>query len=215
LLTSPVRPVTLDLLRGPVRQQAPILGPKPQETAACLYAGFEGAAAEVQWMLETLRAQWNAAGITAISSVADESVARFWQWQTDFPAEAHLHVRPGQVVGLLEKLGQLIPDCSLIAHAGHGEVRAAVGSAECGMRNAEWVKLLREELRPLIASLGGTMTVLSSPHDAVLTRDDIWGPRGDAFAVMQALKDRFDPKNILNPGRYVFEGTVPLRDRLV
>jgi glycolate oxidase FAD binding subunit len=224
-ISSPVRPAAIDLVLGAARHQAPILGPKGAG-AACFYAGFEGAAAETQWMLETLRGQWHASGITAISSVADDSVARFWQWQTDFPAEVLIRVLPSQVTRLLESIQKILPDCSLIAHAGHGEVRLAVGNAESGAQNPQptgpssapaaederrmveggtSVHLLRERLRPLIASLGGTLTVLSCPTDAVLTREDLWGPRDDAFAVMQALKDRFDPLNILNPGRFIFE----------
>ena len=41
--------------------------------------------------------------------------------------------------------------------------------------------------------------------DNCLTCRDIWGPKGDGFAVMQSLKDRFDPAGILNPGRFIFE----------
>ena len=49
------------------------------------------------------------------------------------------------------------------------------------------------------------MTVLSYPENIELSRHDIWGPPPDGFAVMQSLKDRFDPHNILNPGRFIFE----------
>ncbi|MBN2578172.1 MAG: FAD-binding oxidoreductase [Pirellulales bacterium] len=202
LLCSPVRPVAIDLLLGPARQQAPLLGPKAAGSAACLYVGFEGAAAEVPWMLETLRAEWSAAGVTAISSVADDSVARFWHWQTEFQAQALIRVLPSKLVGLLESVKNIVPACSLIAHAGHGEVRLAapVEAASC-----RFPTMFRAQLRPLVASLGGALTVLSCSADAGWSREDVWGPRGDAFAVMQALKDRFDPENILNPARFVFE----------
>jgi glycolate oxidase FAD binding subunit len=209
LFESPVRPTAVDLLLGPVRHQAPILGPKADGTAACLYVSFEGAASETPWMLETLRTRWNAAGITAISSVADDSVARFWQWQADFPADVLIRVLPSQVTGLLESLLKIVPDYSLIAHAGHGEIlmaaaeRAGPSSAPAAGGGA-FAQLLREQLRPLVASQGGTLTVQHSQADAALNREDVWGPRGDAFAVMQALKDRFDPQGVLNPGRYVF-----------
>jgi len=32
---------------------------------------------------------------------------------------------------------------------------------------------------------------------------DVWGPVGKALRVMQGLKAQFDPKGILNPGRFV------------
>ncbi len=65
--------------------------------------------------------------------------------------------------------------------------------------------LLRRRLRPLVEDAGGKMAVLRNPQGNGLTRRDIWGPKGDAFAVMQSLKDRFDPAGILNPGRFIFD----------
>ena len=46
--------------------------------------------------------------------------------------------------------------------------------------------------------------MLSTAGDHDLTRDDVWGPPGDAAAVMRALKERFDPAGVLNPGRFVY-----------
>jgi FAD/FMN-containing dehydrogenase len=60
-------------------------------------------------------------------------------------------------------------------------------------------------LRPLVEAAGGKLSVLKNPPDSGLTCRDVWGPKGDAFAVMQSLKDRFDPAGILNPGRYIFD----------
>ena len=42
------------------------------------------------------------------------------------------------------------------------------------------------------------------PAGGELGRDDVWGPPGDGIAVMRALKERFDPAGILNPGRFVY-----------
>jgi FAD/FMN-containing dehydrogenase len=41
-------------------------------------------------------------------------------------------------------------------------------------------------------------------NTADLAAADVWGPPGPEFSVMQAIKDRFDPKNTLNPGRFTF-----------
>ena len=32
---------------------------------------------------------------------------------------------------------------------------------------------------------------------------DVWGEVGPAAALMHALKEKFDPQNLLNPGRFV------------
>ena len=47
--------------------------------------------------------------------------------------------------------------------------------------------------------------MLKQPDGVKLTAADMWGPPGPEFRVMQAIKERFDPKNILNPGRFVYD----------
>jgi len=32
---------------------------------------------------------------------------------------------------------------------------------------------------------------------------DVWGPARDDLILMQALKARFDPQEIMNPGRFI------------
>ena len=56
------------------------------------------------------------------------------------------------------------------------------------------------ELRDQIAAMGGSLVVegWDRPHGL-----DPWGPPGDAFEVMRGLKAQYDPRGILNPGRYV------------
>ena len=49
------------------------------------------------------------------------------------------------------------------------------------------------------------MTVIGNLNGVALTPADIWGPPGPEIRVMQAIKDRFDPKNIFSPGRFVFD----------
>ena len=68
----------------------------------------------------------------------------------------------------------------------------------------DFAALWREKLRPAVAELGGKLVVLSTPGNGELTCDDIWGPPGDAAALMRAVKDRFDPAGVLNPGRFVY-----------
>jgi glycolate oxidase FAD binding subunit len=56
-------------------------------------------------------------------------------------------------------------------------------------------------LRSAIAELDGQVVVASAPDD--VKRDvDVWGPvRG--VAVMQRIKDQFDPDGLMCPGRFV------------
>jgi glycolate oxidase FAD binding subunit len=54
-----------------------------------------------------------------------------------------------------------------------------------------------ESLRPDVEREGGSLTILRGP------RTDAWGNAGDALPLMRALKQQFDPKGTLNPGRFV------------
>jgi glycolate dehydrogenase FAD-binding subunit len=58
-----------------------------------------------------------------------------------------------------------------------------------------------EQLRDELQSRGGSLVVLHRP--AGLASIDAWGDSGDAVPLMRALKHQLDPKNTLNPGRFV------------
>jgi glycolate oxidase FAD binding subunit len=58
-------------------------------------------------------------------------------------------------------------------------------------------------LRDSVADFGGHVMVLAGPR-AIRAAVDPWGPvTPAALAVMQRLKSEFDPRRILNPGRFV------------
>ena len=87
-----------------------------------------------------------------------------------------------------------------------GIARFAYGSsafpnaAENG--RVDWhVDELREHFRTRTYGYG-RVTVTAMPDSA---RDtvDAWGPPPAAFPLMQALKERFDPRGLCNPGRFV------------
>ena len=48
---------------------------------------------------------------------------------------------------------------------------------------------------------GGSLALFY--HPVSMTRLDAWGEPGDALPLMRAVKNQFDPKNTLNPGRFV------------
>jgi glycolate oxidase FAD binding subunit len=48
---------------------------------------------------------------------------------------------------------------------------------------------------------GGSLALFD--HPAGMSRLDAWGKSGDALPLMRAVKSQFDPKNTLNPGRFV------------
>lgn len=59
-----------------------------------------------------------------------------------------------------------------------------------------------EHLRQRARSSGGSVVALRLP-DELRERLDVWGCDSDALPLMRVIKWRFDPKQILNPGRFV------------
>lgn len=58
------------------------------------------------------------------------------------------------------------------------------------------------EVRKTAAALGGSLVVEWCPTE-LKSQIDVWGPPDDDFEVMRGLKEGWDPKGILSPGRFV------------
>jgi glycolate oxidase FAD binding subunit len=58
-----------------------------------------------------------------------------------------------------------------------------------------------EQLRTELQSRDGALAVLRRPPE--LFSIDAWGNAGDSVSLMRAVKHQLDPKNTLNPGRFV------------
>ena len=91
------------------------------------------------------------------------------------------------------------PPWLLHAHAGNGIVSVQIPA---GDRNEEALLVQIQLLDACVARLNGHRVIERAPV-AVKRRCEVWGPVGDNFAVMQALKASYDPKRRLNPGRFI------------
>jgi glycolate dehydrogenase FAD-binding subunit len=58
-----------------------------------------------------------------------------------------------------------------------------------------------QTLRPELEQLGGSLVVLH--HPAALPAIDAWGKAAGAFPLMLSVKQQFDPRGTLNPGRFI------------
>jgi glycolate oxidase FAD binding subunit len=58
------------------------------------------------------------------------------------------------------------------------------------------------EIRSYCQENYGFLTILDAPA-SIKQQIDIWGYKGNALKTMQALKNQFDPQNILNPNRFL------------
>ena len=82
------------------------------------------------------------------------------------------------------------------AHAGSGVAYAAC-SAPAGV---EPLAAARND----ITGLGANASLVIERCPLALKHDiDVWGEPGAAVALMRSIKNKLDPKNTLNPGRYI------------
>jgi glycolate oxidase FAD binding subunit len=86
--------------------------------------------------------------------------------------------------------------------------RLALGSLRAALRGSvDAQAAMLEELRARRSETGGHVVVLRASDD-LRRRVEPWGPLGGAARIMQAVKARFDPNGVLNPGRWPFEQEV-------
>ena len=88
-------------------------------------------------------------------------------------------------------------DVAIAATASHGVLRGAL-RASTGDLAARGVAAAREAL----TSLGGFLVVMEAPK-ALRATLDVWGPMPAEVKWMREIRAAFDPKGILNPGRFI------------
>jgi glycolate oxidase subunit GlcD len=195
---SPVSPVAVELLAGEPRNDGSPLDPMPDGAAARLVVGFEGAEREVVWMLGRLADDWRPLGVGELRIARGAEAEAVGSWLVGLPAHWMVLTRPSRVVETVARLLETEPGCAVQCHAAGGAVRVALGE---NVAAAEFGPLVRERWRPMVEALGARLVVLSAPAGAGLSPGDVWGPPGPAAGLVRALRERFDPHGILNPGR--------------
>ena len=108
---------------------------------------------------------------------------------------------PAELTGVLDStLGAcsrrgLTP--SIMGHAGAGVTYVGLSGGDEEAR-AQAV----EELREIWLRRGGSVVVREAPP-AFKGRVEVWGPIGSRLELTRRVKEKFDPRGILNPGRFV------------
>jgi glycolate oxidase FAD binding subunit len=201
LSRSDVLPAAVELAYGPARRAVPGLDAGRPAAAGRLLVGLEGSQAEVEDASRRLVDQWRQLGVQNATQVAPDAAAAAWEWMVSFPGGLEVHVRPGRVVETVARLRGIDPGMSIQARAGCGVIEAQLSPRE----PADFAAVLREKIRPAVAETGGNVAVLRQPEGMELAAADVWGPPGTEAAIMRAIKERFDPAAILNPGRFAWQ----------
>jgi glycolate oxidase FAD binding subunit len=193
LLDSTVQPSRLEILDGRV-------------LAACgLPVSAAALAISIGTVEPAVRAQGGlvAAFVRRARGAVETMGASFWRsYDRALAGPGGVALRIGTVpTRLVEMLGTVqaaLPGAAVAGAAGVGALRAIVGPVE-------WAGLAAalERLRAGVAEADGGVIVERAPR-GLRERLDPWGPvPAPALAVMRALKAEFDPRGILNPGRFV------------
>lgn len=208
LVRTRVVPAAVELLLGPYWRENPAAA--PLAGMGQLLVGFEGTAAEVHWMAQELTEQWRQCGAWSLATVATPRAEAVWERLSCFaevtaaqdapwPLAVRVAVLPSGVVPLVTRFLELDGRCSLEVHAGCGVIEAAFSHEDAA--SAAWIS---EVLRPAVAEAGGSLRVLARRGEEPLGPQAAFGPPPGGAAVMRAIKERFDPRGILNPGRFFF-----------
>jgi glycolate oxidase FAD binding subunit len=214
LLTGGLLPNAAEVVSPPVTTflRQTLDGPEEAEGWS-LIVGIDGAAPAVARQCREIDALSRAGGANAWWTGTDDG--RVWQaLQSRFrPAGAermaHVVVRIGTVrtqvgaiLGKVNELGSGVnAPTALCARFGNGLVYGSFpvdGDVEPPEDLTQALTVLRGEL----ASTRGYLVVESAPP-AFKARLDSWGDVGPQAAVMVGLKRAFDPRRVLNPGRFV------------
>jgi glycolate oxidase FAD binding subunit len=91
---------------------------------------------------------------------------------------------------------------SLVAHAGNGIAYVCIPVRNAEAPDVERLLASLQALEGCVARCQGRRVVERAPV-AVKQRCQVWGPAGDDFALMRAIKTSFDPQRRLNPGRFL------------
>jgi glycolate oxidase FAD binding subunit len=153
-----------------------------------------------------------AAGTTQTHVLTNAQADELWSRQIEFsdrgagqsddqsPMVVKIAVPPSATTSMIGKLLAVDSNCAIQAHAGNGIIFARFSE----FKHEDLTKVLVGKLRPAAIQLGGSVVVVRSKLDG-LTPHIVWGGRNDATVLLERIKQQFDPRNILNPGRFAYQ----------
>ena len=143
----------------------------------------------------------------SVEQIDSASMRDLWRKLTDFgwsenvapELMARVSVLPSTAVDVASELGEAQGfEVAIVSQPGYGNSQvwwfgdgdpAAISTALSNAREA-------------VGKLGGQMIVERCPTEAK-ANIDVWGDAGDPVKIMRSLKEQYDPKGIINPGRFM------------
>ena len=199
VIASPLQPNRIEFFNDRALRSVPV------EAAAA------GVALSIGSVAEAVREQGERLGVMAMADGARivPLPEAFWSRAARASTEGNgaiLHVAslPSQLAETERTIGDVIRTAAprgevwISGCAGLGTFRVRVGNA-----SAAETAVATTRLRARVTELAGSVVIARGPAE-LRKAVDPWGPvETGPFALMRALKDEFDAKRVLNPGRFV------------
>jgi glycolate oxidase FAD binding subunit len=202
---SRTRPVAVDLLNRAAIDRANRVQPDSlPEAPAVVAVLFEEKAETVRWQVRQLRDELGSVAVLGPEVRQGADADRVLAALTAIPAwpDAQLTFKanlvPQAVAALFQKANGMPDRLLLQAHAGNGIV---FGHAP-GDLTLDRARQMLAPLQETATEAHGNLVVHRCPTDWKKSLP-IWGaPRGDTW-LMRAIKDKLDPRQLFNPGRFI------------
>ena len=192
---SSLTPSALDLLSPSVIEQWEL------GNSMGLVVRFQTIASSIEQQTSQVQAIAQKLNLTIIH-YSHENEISLWQRlsktisipSTDTTITCKIGIVPHKAVDFLQQLSVISTDKTLaIIHGGSG-----IGQLWLEDRETDILLKMRSHL----IQNQGFLTILTAPQ-SLKQQIDVWGYTGNAVQTMQAIKHKFDPNNILNPGRFI------------
>lgn len=199
VMASDLIPAALDVLDGEAARACRLGG-----EGAVLVVAFDGVAEQVEWECREVRSLLAPLGARTVVPLPDDAYAA--AARSGVPAACmRLAVLPTAVTDVMEHGASAARQRGLAsawtAHAGAGVVTGRLDSPGDGADLDALIATLNE-WREMARRGGGHATLEWAPL-AIKAAVPVWGDMGAAGRLMQRIKSQLDPRNVLNPGRFV------------
>ncbi len=211
ILDSPLSPMRMILLDAGAASLSRGATEVKQGNELEIWIEFGGSERIIQRCLETVQDLARAAG--ASGEVLDDlSATRGWDLISDFGSTLHenfpqsIIVKAALPIDSNEEFLRFARDpcekqalqAACFSQNGIGIVHLCLIPNGSSHISSAFIRGLRNRA----ISLGGSLILERCPLE-IKKEVDVWGPVGDDFVMMQKLKELWDPKGVLSPGRFV------------
>jgi glycolate oxidase FAD binding subunit len=198
VLDSSLEPNRVELMNGPALGRLGLDGHAPAAIAVSVGSVDAAVRDELAAIEELAR---------AVGGKTEPAATDFWERHSQMLYDAgrvlalHVSTPPSRLAATVNAIERAVSSDDVAVIAGCG----ALGTLDVllGESAVPVAARLVERLRGALVELGGHAVVTRAPL-AVRRAVDPWGPiESGPMALMRALRDEFDPKRVLNPGRFV------------